>query len=116
MTEDHVGRDWLRLPVVSAGAEYLVICHLMRRNIPTYKAPPSNEGYDLICIHPAPRYWSGLGEPAQVRAPRQRICRHWRYNVAQAVQMKSQIEQWLCQSWQELVHGLCTRYKRLAEL
>ncbi|MBM4167135.1 MAG: hypothetical protein FJ218_09505 [Ignavibacteria bacterium] len=27
----------------------------MRRNILTYKAPPNNEGYDLICIHPNPR-------------------------------------------------------------
>jgi hypothetical protein len=26
----------------------------MRRNILTYKAPPNNEGYDLICIHPDP--------------------------------------------------------------
>lgn len=29
--------------------------HLMRRNILAYKAPPNNEGYDLICIHPNPR-------------------------------------------------------------
>jgi hypothetical protein len=29
--------------------------HSMRRNILTYKAPPNNEGYDLICIHPDPR-------------------------------------------------------------
>lgn len=29
--------------------------HLMRRNILTCKAPPNNEGYDLICIHPDPR-------------------------------------------------------------
>ncbi|MDC0741616.1 hypothetical protein [Polyangium mundeleinium] len=29
--------------------------HLLRRNILTYKAPPGNEGYDLLCIHPAPR-------------------------------------------------------------
>ena len=36
-------RDWLRLPVVSAGAEFLVMGHLMRRNILTYKAPPNNE-------------------------------------------------------------------------
>jgi hypothetical protein len=27
----------------------------MRRNILAYKAPPNNEGYDLICIHPNPR-------------------------------------------------------------
>ena len=27
----------------------------MRRNILAYKAPPNNEGYDLICIHPDPR-------------------------------------------------------------
>lgn len=26
----------------------------MRRNILTYKAPPNNGGYDLICIHPDP--------------------------------------------------------------
>jgi hypothetical protein len=47
--------DALRLPVVSHGAEYLVQGLLMRRNILTYKAPPNNEGYDLICIHPDPR-------------------------------------------------------------
>jgi hypothetical protein len=49
-------KQWLRLPVVSAGAEHLVMGYLMRRNILTYKAPPNNEGYDLICIHPDPRY------------------------------------------------------------
>lgn len=27
----------------------------MRRNILAYKAPPRNEGYDLICIHPDPK-------------------------------------------------------------
>lgn len=60
-------RDWLRLPVVSAGAEYLVMGSLMRRNILTYKAPERNEGYDLICIHPDPSYTPGTGEVAQVR-------------------------------------------------
>lgn len=44
-----------RYPVISLGAEYLVMGHLMRRNILAYKAPPGNEGYDLICIHPDPR-------------------------------------------------------------
>ena len=44
-----------RFPVVSLSAEYLVMGHLLRRNILTYKAPPGNEGYDLICIHPDPR-------------------------------------------------------------
>jgi hypothetical protein len=48
-------KDALRLPVVSLGAEHLVIGHLMRRNILAYKAPPNNEGYDVICIHPDPR-------------------------------------------------------------
>jgi hypothetical protein len=62
-----VERDWLRLPVVSAGAEYMVMGHLMRRNILTYKAPPNNEGYDLICIHPDPRHIPSNGELAQVR-------------------------------------------------
>lgn len=60
-------RDWLRLPVVSTGAEYLVMGHLMRRNILTYKAPEGNEGYDLICIHPEPRYKPKGNECAQVR-------------------------------------------------
>jgi hypothetical protein len=45
----------LRFPVISHGAEFLVQGYLMRRNILTYKAPPNNEGYDLICIHPDPR-------------------------------------------------------------
>jgi hypothetical protein len=48
-------KDALRLPVVSLGAEYLVLGNLMRRNILAYKAPPNNEGYDLICIHPDPK-------------------------------------------------------------
>jgi hypothetical protein len=49
-------QSFYRLPVVSAGAEYLVMGHLMRRNILTYKAPQNNEGYDLIAIHPEPRH------------------------------------------------------------
>ena len=59
--------DWLRLPVVSTGAEYLVIGHLMRRNILTYKAPEGNEGYDLICIHPELRHKPQKNELAQAR-------------------------------------------------
>ena len=47
--------DARRLPVVAHGAEFLVIGYLMRRNILAYKAPPNNEGYDIICIHPNPR-------------------------------------------------------------
>lgn len=65
--EETAKRDWLRLPVVSAGAEYLVMGNLMRRNILTYKAPERNEGYDLICIHPEPRYKPKRNEVAQVR-------------------------------------------------
>ena len=60
-------KNWLRLPVVSTGAEYLVMGHLMRRNILTYKAPEGNEGYDLICIHPEPRYKPKKNELSQVR-------------------------------------------------
>lgn len=45
----------LFFPVISHGAEFLVQGYLMRRNILSYKAPPNNEGYDLICIHPNPR-------------------------------------------------------------
>jgi hypothetical protein len=60
-------REFLRLPVVSASAEYLVMGYLMRRNILAYKAPPNNEGYDLICIHPDPRHNPQGDEAAQVR-------------------------------------------------
>jgi hypothetical protein len=42
----------LQFPVISHGAEYLVLGYLMRRNILAYKAPPNNDGYDIICIHP----------------------------------------------------------------
>ncbi len=59
--------EFLRLPVVSAGAEFLVMGHLMRRNILAYKAPPNNEGYDLICIHPDPRHRPSPQELPQVR-------------------------------------------------
>ncbi len=45
-------KNKLMLPTVSLGAEHLVMGYLMRRNILTYKAPPNNAGYDLICIHP----------------------------------------------------------------
>ena len=60
-------RDWLRLPVVTAGSEHLVMGHLMRRNILTYKAPPGNEGYDLICIHPDPRHQPAAENKSQIR-------------------------------------------------
>jgi hypothetical protein len=60
-------QDFFRLPVVSAGAEFLVMGLLMRRNILAYKAPPNNEGYDLICIHPDPRHQPQDDEVAQVR-------------------------------------------------
>jgi hypothetical protein len=50
-----VSKQALRLPVVHFGAEFLVQGYLMRRNVLTYKAPPGNEGYDLICIHPDPK-------------------------------------------------------------
>ena len=59
-------QEFLRLPVVSAGAEFLVMGLLMRRNILAYKAPPNNEGYDLICIHPDPRHQPQDGEVDKV--------------------------------------------------
>jgi hypothetical protein len=62
-----------RLPVVSLGAEHLVIGHLMRRNILAYKAPPNNEGYDLICIHPDPRV-SDQSVRVQVKSRYQTDC------------------------------------------
>jgi hypothetical protein len=56
----------LHLPVISVGAEHMVMGYLMRRNILAYQAPPINEGYDLICIHPDPRRKSRKGK-AQVK-------------------------------------------------
>jgi hypothetical protein len=67
MPENPQGKNWLRLPVVSASSEYLVMGYLMRRNILAYKAPQNNEGYDLICIHPDPRHRARKGQKAQVR-------------------------------------------------
>jgi len=42
-----------RFPIISSGSEHLVMGHLMRRNILTFKAPPNHEGYDLACVHPS---------------------------------------------------------------
>lgn len=50
-----MGMTFTRYPAVSLAAEHLAMGHLLRRNILAYKAPPGNEGYDLICIHPDPR-------------------------------------------------------------
>jgi hypothetical protein len=47
-----IERSFLRLPVVSLAAEYLVAGHLMRRNVLAYKAPPGNEGYDFTLERP----------------------------------------------------------------
>ncbi len=66
-------RDALRLPVVSLGAEHLVIGQLMRRNILAYKAPPNNQGYDLICIHPDPKR-SATAVRVQVKSRYQTDC------------------------------------------
>ncbi|MEI9948337.1 MAG: hypothetical protein WDO74_04985 [Pseudomonadota bacterium] len=57
----------LRLPIVALSAEHLVMGHLLRRNILTYKAPPGNEGYDLICIHPNPRHAPLADKAPQIR-------------------------------------------------
>lgn len=65
--EPPTSRTFLRLPVVSLAAEHLVMGYLMRRNILAYKAPPGNEGYDLICIHPDPRHKPTRDQVAQVR-------------------------------------------------
>lgn len=53
--EESGGVKIARFPVISLSAEYLVMGYLLRRNILTYKAPPGNEGYDLLCTHPDPR-------------------------------------------------------------
>ncbi|MEQ8847407.1 hypothetical protein [Botrimarina sp.] len=60
-------KPWARFPTVSAGAEFLVMGYLMRRNIQTYKAPLNNAGYDLVCIHPDPRYKPSRRERSQIR-------------------------------------------------
>ena len=62
-----MAKQKLLLPVVSLGAEHLVMGYLMRRNILAYKAPPNNEGYDIICIHPDPRHEPRQGQRSQVR-------------------------------------------------
>ncbi len=64
----------LHLPVVSLAAEHLVMGHLLRRNVLTYKAPPGNEGYDLICIHPDPRRQGKRVIRVQVKSRYQSDC------------------------------------------
>jgi len=66
-------KSFLRFPVISHGAELLVQGYLMRRNILTYKAPPNNEGYDLICINPNPRI-KGKQIRVQVKSRYQTDC------------------------------------------
>ena len=44
----------IRLPVVSAGAEYLVMGHLMRPNTLDYSAPQNIEGYGMSYIQSDP--------------------------------------------------------------
>jgi hypothetical protein len=66
-TENKKEKSWLRLPVVAASSEFLVMGYLMRQNILAYKAPQNNEGYDLICIHPDPRYGPKTDELERVR-------------------------------------------------
>lgn len=48
-------KNSLRFPNMFLSAEHLTIGYLLRRNIMAYKAPPNNEGYDLICINPDPK-------------------------------------------------------------
>lgn len=73
MKKSNQGRPSRRYPVISLSAEHLVIGHLMRRNILAYKAPPQNEGYDLICIHPDPRV-SSASLRIQVKSRYQTDC------------------------------------------
>jgi hypothetical protein len=70
-----INKSARRLPVVALGAEYLTIGHLMRRNILAYKAPPNNQGYDLICIHPNPKE-STKPVRVQVKSRYQTDCDH----------------------------------------
>ena len=58
---------------MALAAEHLVMGHLLRRNVLAYKAPPYNEGYDLICIHPDPRR-SGRQVRVQVKSRYQTDC------------------------------------------
>ncbi|MEW6025690.1 MAG: hypothetical protein AB1599_00135 [Planctomycetota bacterium] len=76
MDKLRIKKGFLRFPVISHGAEFLVQGYLMRRNILTYKAPPNNEGYDLICIHPDPRI-KGKQVRIQVKSRYQTDCGFW---------------------------------------
>ena len=68
MTDDtNAEKSWLPVAVVSLAAEHLVMDHMTRRNVLTYKAPPGNEGYDLVCIQPDPRHVQPRRQVAQVR-------------------------------------------------
>lgn len=74
MKKDTENNSKLSLPTVSLGAEFLVMGYLMRRNILTYKAPPNNAGYDLICIHPEPSKQNTKALKIQVKSRYQIDC------------------------------------------
>jgi hypothetical protein len=42
--------------IVVQSRDLMMPRRLMGRNILAHKAPPNNEGYDLICIHPDSRH------------------------------------------------------------
>ncbi len=64
----------LILPTVSLSAEHLTMGYLMKRNILSYKAPPNNAGYDLICIHPDSKKQKGAVVKVQVKSRYQIDC------------------------------------------
>ncbi|NCC34441.1 MAG: hypothetical protein EOM24_20870 [Chloroflexia bacterium] len=70
MEEEGTKREWLRLPVVAAGAEYLVMGYLMRRNILTYQAPMRiTRGRRYACVAWTPRWPPLPTKPALNRSP-----------------------------------------------
>ncbi|WP_124607106.1 hypothetical protein [Burkholderia sp. Bp9142] len=57
-------RSRVNSAMISLSAEYLVMGHLLRRNILTHKAPLINKAYDLVCTLP---YRSGIPKPIRIR-------------------------------------------------
>ena len=70
-----------QFPVLDAGAEFLAMGYLMRRNILTFVAPGGNKGFDLICTNPNRQYKGRGKEFVKIQVKSKPRCDHG-YNIA----------------------------------
>lgn len=76
-----MGKGHRQFPVLDAGAEFLAMGYLMRRNILTFVAPGGNKGFDLICTNPNRQYKGRGKEFVKIQVKSKPRCDHG-YNIA----------------------------------